>query len=148
MNRLKWWMRIVGGFYILLAIQNLPFIVSSRISTQYPALDAPVESVAVQALIDMWFLFGVEIGVVGLMLLIASRAPVKNKILVQTVLALELLRGVAIDLYWVAKGDYVEGFYIGFAIVHAVIIVTGWLFLRRAVAEGEALRMGRSVAGA
>jgi hypothetical protein len=140
MTQLKWWMRIVGGFYILLAIQSLPPIVAARLNAQYVGLDTAVSSVAGQALVDMWFLFGTEIGIVGAMLIYASRAPLKNQILVLTVLVLEAVRGVAMDLYWVTRPIYPTGFYIGFAAVHVIIIVLGVTYLRKARAQPAELQ--------
>lgn len=140
MKKLKWWMRVVGLFYILLMVQNLPPLVLARLATQYPTLTAPVESVAVQGLVDMWFLFGTEMGVVGLMLLVASRTPLRNQILVQTVLLLELVRGIAQDVYWLTRGYYDDVFYVAFVVVHAIIIITGWLFLQQATAESVTRR--------
>lgn len=128
-------MRLVGAFYVLLGAQNVPPLVAARLGTQYPTLAAPPESVAVQALLDMWFLFGASLAVVGVMLLVASADPLRNRVLIQTVLLLEVFRGVFMDLYWVSRGFYVEGFYVGFALVHLSIVVTGLVLLRRAARE-------------
>lgn len=38
------------------------------------------------------------------MLLIGSGAPLRNAILVKTVLLLELTRGILMDLYWLSRG--------------------------------------------
>lgn len=132
MNGLTWWMRIVGVFYVLLGIQNLPFIIRGRLPTQYPGFDAPLDSIAAMALVDTWFLFGIEIGVVGVFLLYASRDAFRHRLLVYLVLALELFRGVLHDLHLVGRGYAVESFYLAFAAVHLVIIGTGLFFLRQA----------------
>jgi hypothetical protein len=140
MRSLKWWMRLVGGFYILLGLINTPPVIAARIPIIYPYLSQQLESAAVQLLIDVWFMFGVEILVMGAMLLVASQSPWKNRILVYTILWLELTRGIGIDLYWITRGLYDNTFYIGFAIVHLIIILTGWVALantRRSLQERE-----------
>ena len=81
-------------------------------------------------------LFGIEIGVIGVALLLASRNPLRYLFLVWIVLALELLRGIAHDMYIVARGYAPVGFYVGFAIVHIVIIATGFAFARQAAHGG------------
>lgn len=43
MKGLAWWMRIVGVFYVLLGVQNLPFIVRGRLATQFPGFEAPLD---------------------------------------------------------------------------------------------------------
>lgn len=132
MKGLAWWMRIVGVFYVLLGVQNLPFIVRGRLSTQYPGFEAPLDGIAAKALVDTWFMFGIEIGVVGLFLIYASRSPFRHRLLVYLVLALELFRGVLHDLHLVSRGYAVESFYLAFAAVHLVIIGIGLFFLRQA----------------
>ncbi len=134
---LAWWMRVVGAFYVVLGVQNLPALVRRRLPRQYPGFDAAPDSVAALALADTWFLFGIEIGVVGLFLVWAARDPLRHRVLVWLVLTLELLRGVAHDLHVVARGYAVEGFYIGFAILHLVIIASGLWLLRRATKGTE-----------
>lgn len=131
-KRLKWWMIVVGAFYILLGIQNLPLLMGARFNMQYPTIELPLESVAVQALLDMWFMFGVEMFIVGFMLLIAARNPLQNKILVITVLVLELTRGIFIDAYWLTRDIYPQVIYVVFIAVHLVILVSGYVFLHQA----------------
>ncbi|MBI2917491.1 MAG: BphX family protein [Chloroflexi bacterium] len=131
MDKLKWWMRAVGVFYVALGVINLPFVFTRRLEGQYPSLGAPLDSVAVKALVDTWFLFGIEIGVMGVALIVASRNPGRYVVLVWMVLALELLRGIAHDMYLLTRGYASVGFYVGFAIVHLVIIATGFAFARQ-----------------
>jgi hypothetical protein len=131
MKNLQWWMRIVGGLYILNGFMLLPFMTIGRLHAQYIGLDVPVESVAARALTDMWFMFGTETAVIGVMLILASRNPLQNMVLVQTVLLLELLRGVVQDLYWLTRGYYDNAFYVGFIIVHLIVIITGLIFSRQ-----------------
>lgn len=131
MTPLKWWMRAVGAFYVALGVINLPFVLTGRLEGQYPSLGAPLDSVAVKALVDTWFLFGIEIGVIGVALIVASRNAGRYVVLVWVVLALELLRGIAHDMYLLTRGYASVGFYLGFAIVHLVIIATGFSVARR-----------------
>lgn len=138
MNKLKWWMRIIGLFYVFLMVANLPPVVLARLGTQYRGLTTPVESVAVQGLADIWFTFGVDMGMVGVMLLVASRAPWRNRILVYAVLLLELVRGIVLDVFFIARGYYANEFMVAWIVIHSVIIVAGWISLRQAEAEGAA----------
>jgi hydrogenase/urease accessory protein HupE len=131
MNRSKWWMRVVGVVYILLGLQKLPFIFAQGLSSQYPALTATPDSTAFKALVDTWFLFGIEIAVIGIFLILASREPLKNVLLVQLVLVLEVTRGIAHDIYAIMRGESVIGVLIGFIILHLVIFGTGLAFYPR-----------------
>ncbi|HEV2126221.1 MAG TPA: BphX family protein [Chloroflexota bacterium] len=137
MARLKWWMRTVGAFYLFLGIFNLPFVVQARLLGQYPNLGVPVDSAAARALVDTWFMFGLEMGVVGAALVFFSRNPVRHLALVWTVIALEVVRGVADDLYLIARGQDAV-FYGSFALVHLAIIITGIVFARRALGTSAA----------
>jgi len=132
MHRLKTWMRVVGGFYIFLGLLNTPPVVAARMSAQYPTLGVGLDHVAAKAINDLWFMFGVETAVIGLMLIIASGAPLQGKLLVQTVLLLELTRGVLTDAYWISRGYYDNVFYAVWIVIHLAIIISGWRALRRA----------------
>lgn len=135
MKRLKWWMLIVGAFYIVLGFINTPPLMTLRFNMQYPTIDLPVADSAVQALIDMWFVFGVEMLVVGVLLMVASRNPLQNKILVITVIVLELVRGILMDAYWLTRGIYTSAPYLIWIIIHLVILLSGFVLLRRAQRE-------------
>lgn len=136
MNKLKWWMRIVGGLYLLLFVGTLPPIsmpTQSRIG-QYPGLAELTNTIAFELLVETWFMFGLELAVIGVMLLYAAREPLKNLILAQTVIGLELVRGVVDDLWLIATG-HPAGLLIGFLVLHALIIVPGVIFIRQAKRE-------------
>ena len=137
MKELKLWMRIIGGFYIFLGLINTPPVIAARMQMQYPALDLGLNHLAVKAINDLWFVFGVEMAVVGVMLLFASTVPLQNKILVQTVLVLELVRGIVMDIYWLSRGYYAPAPYIVWIIIHLAIVLSGWLLLRRAESNPE-----------
>jgi hypothetical protein len=132
MDRLKLWMRLVGGFFILTGLFNTPPVIVARMNNHYPTLGLDSGHVALAIITDLWFMFGVETAVIGLMLIVGSACPLRNKLLVQTVLLLELTRGVLTDIYWITRGYSESLFYIGFIVVHLAIIVTGWYALRRA----------------
>lgn len=137
---LQRWMRAVGGFYLLLGLFNTPPVISARLPSQYPELGVAVTSAPAQALVDVWFMFGLEVAVIGAALLLFSRSPLQHVALVWTVIGLELVRGVFDDLYLIARGaDPV--FYGVFALVHLAIIVTGVVLTRRAQ-HGSQRRLG------
>jgi len=129
MKKLQWWMRIVGVFYLLLflssAIVKLPF---RTLFDSVLAQAAAGDRVAMM-LIDTWVMFGLEVGVIGAALLIASRIPGSARVLVWTVLGLELVRGIIDDIYMIARG-YEVTVYVVWIIIHTVIIITGVMALR------------------
>ncbi|MBI2705155.1 MAG: BphX family protein [Actinobacteria bacterium] len=130
MNRLVWWMRIVGVFYVLQFVMMA--IVRAPIRTFGPAgaLDlADAGDPVATFLVYTWFTFGTEVAAVGIALLIASLYPEQARGVVWTVLGIETLRGIANDLYFIARGFQVGGYLIWIAI-HTVVIVTGLLALR------------------
>lgn len=130
-RHLRRWMRIVGGFYVLLGLFNTPPVIAARFPMQYPDLGVAVDSSPAQALIDVWFMFGLEVAVIGVALLVAARDPARHLALVWTVLALEVVRGIADDLYLLARG-YEVAPYVIWIVVHTAIIVTGLVVLRHA----------------
>lgn len=139
MRGLRWWMRIVGVFYLLLAIRLLPVINAGQFAAGLRNFTASPNSTEFKAIVDWMFTFGLDLGVVGALLLIAARDPLKNLILVQLVIAQEALRGVVADLWFISRGWVVTSFYVGFIIVHLLIIGTGLaVYPRRAAARPPA----------
>lgn len=129
-TRLKWWMRIIGGFYLLLGVINTPPLMAARMSVQYPFLELGLDHLAVKAIVDLWFVFGAESAVIGFVLLVASATPLRNKILVKMVLLLELVR-ILLDLFWISRGYYDFAPYIIWIVFHLAIVLSGWRLLRR-----------------
>ena len=130
MTRLAWWLRIVGVFYLLQFVMMV--FVRGPISAQGPegalALAAAGDPMA-RFLVDTWVTFGLEVGAIGVGLLLASRRPDQAKALVFTVIAIELLRGIAADIYMLSRGHRLSVL-VPWLVIHSVIIVTGLLSVR------------------
>lgn len=135
MNRLKWWFRIVGGFYLLLAALNMygTFVDSAFFAQILPF---PPDPNVVTAFVDGWSPFAFEILGIATFMLWASRNPLKYLGAVWLLVWLELLHGVFDDIYLIARG-YSAAEYIVFIVVHLIIIVTGVIFARQASAQSS-----------
>jgi hypothetical protein len=135
MTRLRWWMWIVGAFYVLQFVMNA--IVKAPIRAFGPegalAREVAGDPMA-RFLVDTWVVFGLEIAAIGLALLIFSRQPQQAKALVWTVIAIEVLRGIVADTYMISRGLPLVGLVI-WIVIHTAIIVTGLLVLREASSD-------------
>lgn len=131
MIRLKWWMRIVGVFYLLqfvvMAFIRIPI---STLAPEGTLNRAAAGDPLARFLIDTWIAFGIEVGVIGAALLIASRKPDQAKTLVWSVIGIELLKGPAYDIYMIQQG-YNPSVFVTWIIIHTIIIATGLLSLRK-----------------
>lgn len=136
MNKLKWWFRIVGLFYLLLTLMNLYVLFLGGGQLFADTLPAPLntDALAVRAFSDAWMVFVFELGVLGAMALVASRDPAKNRIMAWVIIWAEVFRGILADAIWITRG-YDAGSYSGFIVIHLVIVATGIMFLRQAKAE-------------
>jgi hypothetical protein len=143
MNGMKWWMRGVGAFYVLMGLFNTPLIIEARLPAQYPDLGVATDSIAARALIDTWFMFGLEVIVIGLALIYFSRDPDRHVALIWTVIGLELIRGIADDIYLLGRGYEPAFIYFIWILIHTVIILTGLLVLRSRYSQ-EQSRSSRS----
>jgi hypothetical protein len=137
MKKLQWWFRIVGAIYVLLGIGFVPALNAGRLSMILPGFDAPIGGVAYRGLLDFSFMFGLDLLVTGLYLLYASREPQRHISIVWLVVALEFVRGILDDIYMIASG-YAAPFYLGFIVLHTLIIITGVMFARQAQAQTRA----------
>ncbi len=95
-------------------------------------------------LADTWVMFTLEVAVIGVMLWVASSNPYQNRILVYTLFGIEIVRGIVDDIYMLTRG-YEPGLYIGWIVLHSIIILTGWWALRRAQAQPESTATPRKL---
>ena len=132
MTRLTWWMRIVGALYLFLFVAATFLRLPIRAEGPEGVLDqAAAGEPTARFVVDTWVTLGLELGVIGAALLIASRVPAQAGALVWTVIGSELVWGIGSDLYKIARGYPVTAPGIWF-LIHSVIIVTGVLSLRMA----------------
>lgn len=143
MNKLRWWFRIIGIFYLLLTMMNLFFLFFSNGQMFADTLPAPmnIEPLAVRAFMDAWMVFVFEFGVLGAMALVASRKPGQSRIMAWVIILAELFRGVVADAIWIGRG-YAASSYIGFIVIHVVIMATGVWFLRQVQVEAVSAQLG------
>ena len=137
MNKLTWWMRIVGVFYVLQFVAMA--IVRAPIRTFGPdgaLAQADAGEPVARFLVDTWLIFGLEVLAVGVCLLIASRRRAWAAGAVWTVIAIEATRGILADAIMVARGTEVAGYLVWIAI-HSTVIVTGLRAIRSARRDGE-----------
>jgi len=135
MIKTKWWLRVVGVFYLLLTVGSLwaLFINPHVFGTMFPFA---ADSLSIRAFSDAWLIFVLEMAVLGGLMLYAAREPARNGILVLTVAILEFFRGAGGDLLWMMRG-WPTANYIPFMIVHLIIAVTGIYFLRQESAKSS-----------
>lgn len=128
MNKLKWWFRIVGAFYLLLTLINLPGYFDYELFA--PFLPYTVGENAARAFADGWGYVLFETFGMGVFLLWASRNPLKNVNVVWLTIWLEIFHGIGYGAYLIAGGfaPMLQG---GFIFVSLVIIITGILFARQ-----------------
>jgi hypothetical protein len=138
MNKLKWWFRIVGGFYFLLGVVWSPVVgVNSLAQQMFPNYDAPLGGVTDKFLYNVGAMLGFEWMVMGAYMLYASRNPSRHFSIVWLVIGYEILRGIVDDLFLIAQG-YPAVPYVVWIIIHLSIIATAILFTREASAQTSA----------
>src|SRR5687767_2113036 len=130
MAKLKLWMRVVGIVYILNCIAMA--VIKAPIQTLGPenTLDlAAAGDRMAMFLVDTWIAFGIEVGVIGVALLLASRVPERGRVLAWTVIGIEFLKGPPYDIYMIARG-YDSTPFIIWIVIHSIIMITGYLAIR------------------
>jgi hypothetical protein len=133
MIKTKWWLRVVGVFYLLLAFGSLWlfFINPHSFDAMFPFSN---DALSFRAFSDAWLIFVLDLAVLGGIMLYAALEPARNGILVLTVAILELIRGAGGDLLWMTRG-WSTAHYIPFMILHLIIGFTGIYFLRQESAK-------------
>jgi len=135
MKKLTWWFRIVGVFYLLLALMNLYFVLINPAGmTSMAAFPFPVTPDTTQAFVDGWSPFAFEIFGIATFALWASRNPRRYLGATWLLVWLEFTHGVLDDIYLIARGYDAVGYAV-FIAIHLIIIATGVLFARQAERE-------------
>jgi hypothetical protein len=142
------WMRAVGSFYVVLGLRllppiNGPMIEAAGIETVYTAGDLEPGTAAFSFLLDWMGTFGVSLIPLGVILLVAARDPLRNRLLVHLVIWHELAAGVVADAWYLGRGDVSAGFYLGFIVLHLVIVGTAVRVLRRTDPTGASTPSSR-----
>ena len=144
MTALTWWFRIVGVVNIVLGAMWLPFLNAPRLELSVPGWDAPIGGTAYRGFLDFTMLFGLDLLVLGVFLIIASFRPAQSRILAWLAIVLSIVRGILDDIYMIIAG-YPLPAMLGFIALHLAIVVTGLLALR---AAARAVRLGSRGASA
>ncbi|WP_291036458.1 BphX family protein [Herbiconiux sp.] len=131
MKSLTWWFRGVGLVYLILGSTFIPAINTGRVTQLVPAFDGAVYGPGWQGFVDYLFMFGLEELVLGVFLIAASFVPRWFEPLVLLLCGLSLVRGIGHDIYMISQGYSLLNNLV-FITLHAVIIVTGLMLLRRA----------------
>lgn len=131
-------MRGVGALYVALGLPFVPAVNDARLRFLLPELR--VDTLEYRMLLDYMFLFGLDLLVIGAMLLLASRDPIRNVFMVYTLIALEAVSGVLDDLYMLPRGYFPAPFLVAFIALHLIVIGTGLALLRSARSAARAAR--------
>lgn len=134
---LRWWMVAVGLLYTAMGVRLLPWINGPMIEAGLGDVAAPgvvlePGTVIFDFVLDWMATFGLDLLVLGVVLLFAARAPLSHRILVHLVIWQEVVRGILADLWLAARPFANPAFYLGFALFHVAVIITGVWALRRA----------------
>ena len=137
MNKLKWWLRIVGGFYLLLGLVSAvspvldPAAYAETVATTLPAAYKG-DPLAVTAVIDRDFWVTFQWVVLGVLMFIAARDPARSRFFIWAMVALEFFQYTVVVVVLMARG-YPN--MIPYLILHLLIGATGFMFLRQTKAE-------------
>lgn len=126
------WLWGVGAFYVFLGVRFLPAINGRQLLRVLPSWTAPQASVEFKALVDWQWVFGLDLLAIGVVAVVTAAAgsAAGARYVVWIVVARELLGGILPDAWLIIRGYTVKSLYIGFIVVHAVIIATGLALLR------------------
>lgn len=141
MKKLQWWFRIVGGWYLLLGLMNIYMMFLGSQEYLAQSIPFPADEWAVRAFVDGWSPFLFEMFGIAAFALWASRSPGKHVSAALLLVWLEFTHGVLDDIFLIARGYEASG-YIGFIVIHLIIIVTGLVFSRQVLADAPALQLG------
>jgi hypothetical protein len=137
---LKWWMRAVGSLYVFLFLAAALLRIPIRAEGPPGVLErASAGDPLARFAVDTWVTLGLELGAVGVALLVASWQASRARALVGAVLCMEVA-GIVADIYKIVRGLASPAPFVWVAI-HTLIIATGLGLLRstQGAREGAAI---------
>jgi hypothetical protein len=130
MRGLAWWMRAVGGLYLFVFVAAALLRLPIRDEGPAGVLErASAGDPLARFVVDTWVTLGLEVGAVGVALLIASRQAGRARALVGAVLSMETA-GIVADIYKIVRGYSSPAPFV-WMIIHTLVIATGWRLLAR-----------------
>lgn len=141
MKKLQWWFRIIGVWYLLLGLMNIYMMFLGSPDYLAQNIPFPADELAIRAFVDGWSPFLFEMFGIATFALWASRSPGKHISAALLLVWLEFTHGVLDDIFLIARGYEASG-YIGFIVIHLIIIATGLVFSRQVQADAPATQLG------
>ena len=134
MTKLKWWFRIVGGFYLLIGGPTVYFALFNpqALAATYGAI---TDELAVGVIADTNLIVGLGIAVLGVMMFIAAREPGRARFFVLAIVVLELFQWVPYNVVAFLHRTLFSSVEISFLVLHLIFGITGIVFLRQTKAE-------------
>lgn len=119
----RWWLRVVGSLYLLMAAGNLYGMLGDQAMIR-DGIPFDADDAVVHAFIDAWQIFILALVTLGAMAWVASARPARSGMLVATICLGEALFGIVGDVVLMARGYSASG-YVPFIGFHLVVIATG-----------------------
>lgn len=135
MNKLKWWLRVVGTFYLLIGAADL---YGTLFNPQFWVTST--DELAIKALSHIGLAASAGTLILAVTMLIASRDPLRAEIFIWYAIALEFFQWIFFNALTLAQGVVLHEAPASIAavilVVHLLFGVTGIAFLRQAKAGG------------
>jgi hypothetical protein len=130
MNALAWWLRVVGVIYLFMAFVSIGPKIPIRVEGPRGIMGRIKEGLAdARFVVDTWLMFGLYVGAIGLSLLIASRTPEEAIGLAWTIVTVELIGGIGMNIYKLMRG-LVRVPPMVWLVIHSIIVASGVALLR------------------
>ena len=134
MTKLKWWLRVVGVFYLLIGGANAYFALFNpqALTASYGAI---TDELAVRVIAETNLIVGLGMAVLGVMMFIAAREPGRARFFGLAIVVLELFQWVPYNVVAFLHRTLFSSVEISFLILHLIFGITGIVFLRQTKAE-------------
>lgn len=134
MNKLKWWFRVVGGFYLLIGVPTVYFALFNpqALAASYGAI---TDELAVRVIAATNLTVGLGVVALGVMMFIAVREPGRVRFFVLTIAMLEFFQWIPYNVFALLHRTSPASAAIPLLVLHVLFGITGIAFLRQTKAE-------------
>lgn len=120
MDKVKWWLRIVGVLYLLYSIKVFEGLINNPEAN--PTFWGPSISASGLASVLIWL-------VLAILMFLSSRNPINASSLVKTIALLELFAWIPCDVIFLANGAPVIGGIV-LICIHFIVGLSGLVFVK------------------
>lgn len=125
------WLIVVGLWYVFNAVLTWPSVFGPTLPKMYPGIALHEAEPVFRLLTEAWVIVGIQLAAIGVVALWGARNPMKYIAIIPVTIVTEIVDGIW-DIYSITYSHEAQWMGVTTLIIHAIIILTGWMAWNKA----------------